>query len=92
MNVVSQYPNGWEDVPTSDDFLSESKTILRKKFDDRKIPYNSEEKPNDCYTAEEIFDDLDKKLIAHFGEEYRDLANVRRTRRNATGLWDFRQL
>jgi len=51
-----------------------------------------EEKPDDCYTAEEIFDDLDKKLIAHFGEEYRDLANARRTRRNATGLWNFRQL
>jgi len=49
-------------------------------------------KTNDCYTAEEVFDDLDKNLIAHFGEEYRNLANVRRTRRNATGLWNFQQL
>jgi len=54
--------------------------------------YDNEEKPDDCYTAEEIFDDLDKKLIVHFGEEYRNLANVRRTRRNATGLWNFQQL
>ena len=53
---------------------------------------DNEEKPSDCYTAEEIFDDLDKKLIAHFGEEYRNLANTRRTRRNATGLWNFQQL
>ena len=53
---------------------------------------NNGEKINDCCTAEEIFDDLDKNLIAHFGEEYRNLANVRRTRRNATGLWNFQQL
>jgi len=53
---------------------------------------NNGEKTNDCCTAEEIFDDLDKNLIAHFGEEYRNLANVRRTRRNATGLWNFQQL
>ena len=54
--------------------------------------YGNEEKPDDYYTAEEFFDDLDKKLIAHFGEEYRNLANARRTRRNATGLWNFQQL
>jgi len=54
--------------------------------------YNNKEKSNDCYTAEEIFDDLDKNLIAHFGEEYRNLANARRTLRNATGLWNFQQL
>jgi len=53
---------------------------------------NNEEKPSDCYTAEEIFDDLDKKLIDHFGEEYRSLANAHRARRNATGLWNFQQL
>jgi len=54
--------------------------------------YDNEEKPDDCYTAEEIFDDLDKKLITHFGEEYRNLTNARRIRRNATGLWNFQQL
>jgi len=30
-----QYPDGWEDGLTSDEFLSEAKTMLRKKFDDR---------------------------------------------------------
>ncbi|MCL2649982.1 MAG: hypothetical protein FWD60_03015 [Candidatus Azobacteroides sp.] len=32
---VSQYPDGWENGLTSDEFLSEAKTMLRKKFDDR---------------------------------------------------------
>jgi len=32
---VLQYPEGWEDGLTSDEFLSEAKTMLRKKFDDR---------------------------------------------------------
>jgi hypothetical protein len=31
------------------------------------------------YTTEEVFDELDKNLIEHFGEEYRKLANERRT-------------
>jgi hypothetical protein len=53
---------------------------------------DNEEKPNDCYTAEETFDDLDRKPIAHFGEEYRNLTNARRNRRNTTGLWSFQQL
>ena len=44
------------------------------------------------FTTEEIFDDLDKKLIAHYGDEHRNLANARRNRRNATGLWNFQQL
>jgi len=30
---VLQYPEGWEDGLTSDEFLSEAKTMLRKKFD-----------------------------------------------------------
>ena len=32
---VLQYPDGWEDGLTSEEFLSETKTMLRKKFDDR---------------------------------------------------------
>ena len=84
MNELKDVPqclDDWEDGLTSEKFLVETKAMLRKKFDDR-----------NSYTAEEIFDDLDKNLIAHFGEEYRNLANVRRTRRNATGLWNFQQL
>lgn len=44
------------------------------------------------YTKEVAFDILDEKLITHFGEEYRKLANARRERRNASGLWNFRKL
>ena len=32
---VSQYPDGWEDGLTSEEFLSEAKKILRNKFDER---------------------------------------------------------
>jgi hypothetical protein len=44
------------------------------------------------YTTEEVFDELDKNLIEHFGEEYRKLANERRTRWNKKSLWNFDQL
>ena|GEM_PF-4944899 len=30
---IPQYPDGWEDGLTSDEFLSEAKAMLRKKFD-----------------------------------------------------------
>ena len=29
---VLQYPNGWEDGLTSEEFLEEAKTMLRRKF------------------------------------------------------------
>jgi hypothetical protein len=32
---IAQYPEGWEEGLTSEEFLSEAKTILRKKFNDR---------------------------------------------------------
>jgi len=73
-------------------YFSESETEVTQIKGVRDFSCNNEEKPNDYYTAEEIFDDLDKNLIAHFGEEYRNLANARRIRRNATGLWNFQQL
>jgi hypothetical protein len=44
------------------------------------------------YTTEEVFDELDKNLIEHFGEEYRKLANERRTRWNKKSSWNFDQL
>ena len=43
-------------------------------------------------SVEEWFDKLDKKLIAHFGEDFRDLANQRRLRWNKQGMWNFQQL
>jgi hypothetical protein len=32
---VLQYPDSWEEGLTSDEFLSEAKTMLWKKFDDK---------------------------------------------------------
>ena len=32
---VMQYPDGWEDGLTSEEFLEEAKAILKKKFNDR---------------------------------------------------------
>jgi len=32
---ILQYPEGWEDGLTSEEFLAEAKTMLRKKFDAR---------------------------------------------------------
>ena len=32
---IKQYPDGWEDGLTSEEFLAESKALLKKKFDDR---------------------------------------------------------
>jgi hypothetical protein len=40
-------------------------------------------------TVEQWFDELDKKLIAHFGEEFRQLANTRRIRWNQRGNRNF---
>ena len=44
------------------------------------------------HTVPEWFDELDRKLIDHFGEEYRELANKRRSRWNEKGTWRFQQL
>jgi hypothetical protein len=43
-------------------------------------------------TVPEWFDKLDKRLIEHFGEEYRQLANKRRQKDNQRGLWKFEML
>ena len=43
-------------------------------------------------TVEEWFDKLDRKLIDHYGEEFRELANARRSRWNTDGTWTFRKL
>jgi len=38
---IQQYPDGWKDGLTSEEFLKEAKTLLRKKFDGRsKVLYH----------------------------------------------------
>jgi hypothetical protein len=44
------------------------------------------------YSTEEVFDELDKKLIEYFGETYRELANKRRACWNEKSSWKFEQL
>jgi hypothetical protein len=55
------------------------------------VEYDENGKPI-WYTVEEWFDELDKKLIAHYGEDFRKLANERRTRWNELGRWKFDML
>ena len=43
-------------------------------------------------TVEEWFDKLDARLIDHFGEDFRLLANERRLRWNKDGTWNFRKM
>ena len=43
-------------------------------------------------TVEEWFDKLDKQLVDHFGEEYRQLTNASRKRWNEKGRWHFDML
>ncbi|MDR2682241.1 MAG: hypothetical protein LBB64_00025 [Dysgonamonadaceae bacterium] len=59
-----------------------------------RIPYvDYDEQGNPIwFTVEDWFDELDQKLIAHFGEEYRILANERRARWNKQSDWNFRPL
>jgi hypothetical protein len=43
-------------------------------------------------SVETWFDKLDKKLIAHFGEDFRKEVNASRKRWNETGRWQFDKL
>ena len=44
------------------------------------------------YTVEEWFNELDKKLITYFGDDFRKMANKRRVRWNQNSDWNFKQL
>ena len=43
-------------------------------------------------TVEEWMDLLDERLIAHFGEDFRNRVNASRQRWNKTGRWSFDNL
>jgi hypothetical protein len=61
--------------------FAEAEPLPGVEYDEHGIPV--------CYTVPECFDALDKKLIAHFGEEYRLLTNKRRKKWNKEGIWKF---
>jgi hypothetical protein len=42
------------------------------------ITFDAEGRPVGCYTVEQVFDELDRELIAHYGERGRRLANQER--------------
>jgi hypothetical protein len=69
-------------------------TIQPPAVADENIPgveFDKNGKPTGI-TVEEWFDRLDGKLIEHFGEEYRTLANERRARWNQKSCRKFDRL
>jgi hypothetical protein len=35
LGIIKEYPEGWENALSSEDFLMEAREMLKKKFDDR---------------------------------------------------------
>ncbi|GHT25050.1 hypothetical protein FACS189430_11080 [Bacteroidia bacterium] len=44
------------------------------------------------YTVEDWFDELDRRLIGHYGEKFRATVNETRAEWNKKGDWNFAQL
>ncbi|GHT53747.1 hypothetical protein FACS189451_01350 [Bacteroidia bacterium] len=72
------------ETTTWQDFAPVDEAVRGVEFDENGKPVG--------ISAEEWFDLLDRKLITHFGEEYRLLANERRTRWNQKSDWNFGML
>ncbi|MDR2564124.1 MAG: hypothetical protein LBC98_09345 [Prevotellaceae bacterium] len=53
------------------------------------LEFDENGEPIGYCTPEELFDELDRKFVATFGEEGRRMANARRERWNRTGPWHF---
>ena len=43
-------------------------------------------------SVEELFDKLDKRLLEHYGEDFRNRVNASRQRWNEKGVWHFDML
>jgi hypothetical protein len=52
------------------------------------VAFDEDGEPN-WYSVSEWFDELDKLLIAHYGEDFRTMTNERRREWNADGVWHF---
>jgi hypothetical protein len=59
---------------------------LREELERHGVVFDEDGQP-EWYTVPEWFDELDRKLTGRFGEEYRELANKRRSRWNVDGAW-----
>ena len=55
------------------------------------VEYNVNEQPVGI-TVEEWMDKLDKRLIEHYGEDFRERLNASRKRWNKKGRWHFDML
>ena len=79
-------------------FLSLSQTHLLMETNADTIVYSAPQTQlsgiewDELYTTEEVFDELDEKLIEHYGNSYRQSANKRRTWWNQNSDWNFKQL
>jgi hypothetical protein len=56
------------------------------------IAFDTEGNPVDCYTVEEVLDEIDRQAIEQFGETHREAVNARRKRWNEDGIWHFGML
>ena len=65
-------------LPATGYFLSDLPTGLQREELERcGVEFDEDGQPI-WYTLPEWIDELDRKLVVHFGEEYRELANKRR--------------
>ena len=58
--------------------------LQRKELEQCGVEFDENGQPV-WYTIAEWIDELDRKLVGHFGDEYRELANKRRSRWNRSG-------
>jgi hypothetical protein len=67
-------------------------TIQPPAVADANIPgveFDENGEPIGYYTVEEVFDELDRKMIDRFGEYGRQLVNESRAEWNKSGRWHF---
>ena len=78
------------DAPCISGIEYDNSSVQRERLERYGVKFDETGQPV-WYTVPEWFDELDGKLIAHFGEEYRELANKRRMRWNSRGTYNGRQ-
>ena len=53
------------------------------------VEFDEHGEPIGAYTVVELFDKIDRKFVALYGEEGRRLVNIRREEWNRDGIWHF---
>jgi hypothetical protein len=70
--------------------IEETKTDSALDVIPNGIELDEQGMPIDCFTLEEIFDELDEEFIGVYGEYGRKLINEWRTEWNKDGIWNFK--